>query len=241
MSQGMSQGMGSGSIIQRQWRQAGARMLFEVSVTGLPAGDVESETRVAIETALHEIRTAGFDPGHLARSRLWCRDATSRRAASDVRRDMLVGPLRSASASFFDAERLPAGSNVRIDMIAVAADVAASVKSVREYEPAIAPPMYVAWPDVVFLSGNTDESPHFHTQVAMIREKIDKSLQAANASLVDACACSVYLAKSIETSAAFERLAHHFGDLGCAIDLHTVEGYSAPAKRVEIEITALRR
>lgn len=227
-------------MMQRQWWQLGGRTVYEVSVTGTASASVETETRHAIETALQDIHTAGFDSGHLVRSRLWCRDAGSRRAASDVRRDMLTGPLRSASASFFDAERLPAGAHVRIDMIVVSADAAGSVKTICEYQPAIAPPMFAAFPDLVFLSGNTDESPHFHTQLEKIRGKVDAALHAANSSLAQALACSVYVAKSIDTSAAFERLAQHFPDLPCAIDLHTVDGYSAPAKLVEIELTARR-
>lgn len=226
--------------IMRQWHSLHDQIFFEVSVTATPGSETQAQARAAIEVALKEIHIAGFDPGHIMRSRLWCRDANSRRAASDVRRDMLTGDLRAASASFIDADGLPPGADVRASLLACSANRQGSRKSVREYEPAITPPMFAALGELVFLSGNTDESPHFHTQVAQIRGKIDASLAAAGASLRDAIAFDAHVARRIDMAAAIERIHAQFAEAPCALTLHSVDGFSAPAKLLEIEITALR-
>lgn len=227
--------------IQRQWRSLNGLYLFEVSVCGGATGSVERQTQEAIAVALNEVRIAGFDTTHVMRSRLWCRDASSRRIASDIRREMLTGELRCASASFHDAARLPPGADVRFDLIAIAADRHGSHKSVREYDPAITPPMLASLGRAVFLSGKTDEAPHFHVQVAHIRAKIDAALQAAGAQLADTVIFDVYAARSIDMAMAVQHVHEHFTGVTCPLTLHSVEGFSAPAKRLEIEVTALRK
>lgn len=227
--------------IQRQWRSLNGLLLFEICVCSATAGGAEHQTREAINEALKEARIAGFDPSHVMRSRLWCRDASSRRIASDVRREMLTGELRAASASFFDAARLPPGADVRFDLVAISADREGSRKIIHEYEPAITPPMLAALGTAVFLSGNTDEAPHFHVQAAHIRAKIDTALQSAGAQLADAVIFDAYIAGSIDMAIAVQHIHEHFAEVKCPLTLHHVEGFSAPAKRLEIEITAMRR
>ncbi|MBM3606901.1 MAG: hypothetical protein FJX29_00395 [Alphaproteobacteria bacterium] len=226
--------------IQRQWRSLSGRLYFEVSITGASATSVEDETRGLIAAALHEMNVAGFDPGHIMRSRLWCRDATARREASDIRRAALVENLRASSASFIDAGRMPAGSNVRFDLLAVNSDRNGSRKIIREYDPPIAPPMFASLGDLVFLSGITDEAPHFHTQVAHVRDYVETGLKAAGVALRDTIMFDAYVAKSVDIAAAAERIHEHFADASCALNLHSVSGFSAPAKLLEIEITVQR-
>ncbi|MBX9759712.1 MAG: hypothetical protein K2Y29_13135, partial [Beijerinckiaceae bacterium] len=96
----------------------GGREHLLVSVTGEPGGDIATEARRAMEAALALLAEAGYTRGQLVRSRLFARDANARRIASDLRVEMLKGDLRSASSSYIDPARLPAGANVAVDLVA---------------------------------------------------------------------------------------------------------------------------
>lgn len=227
--------------VSRLWRAAGDRELFQVSVAGAGGGDLAAQSRAAIETALDEIGKAGFVAGHIVRSRLWARDAAARTAASDVRRALLAGDKRGGSASFFDPERMAAGSDMAIDILALRAPADAR-KRVVEYDPPIAPPLFVALDGMVFLSGNTDISPAFADQVARIGGKIERALGQAGAAVPQVVALSAFVAKSVDPAAARAAIAQRLPGLACPIEIASVAGFSAPEKLIEIETAAdLRR
>jgi enamine deaminase RidA (YjgF/YER057c/UK114 family) len=224
-------------MIERTWSSLDGRDLFSVSVSGQAEGAVEDETDRAIATAMAEIEAAGFSPDHLVRSRLFARDREARSRASDRRRVLLVGARRASSSSFCDAERLAVDARMSIDLVAMRPRDG-DAKIVREYEPAIAPPMFVTLDGLVFLSGVTDTTPGLPAQILAIRRSIGASLEEAGARLSAARLVSVFLAKEEDPGHALRLIDEAFGPMACPLTLSSVDGYSAPEKRVEIEVTA---
>lgn len=214
----------------------GRRDHLLVSVIG-SGGSVAVEARAAMTAALALIETSGFSTSHLVRSRLFARDANARRIASDLRVEMLKGPLRAASSSYIDPARLPDNANVCVDLVAVRAP-AHETKSVREYEPVIAPPMFVSVGGMVYVSGCTDVSEGFDAQIANVRKYIARNLEAAGARWSDVVGVSAHVSRTVEVGEAWGKLNRLFPDLAGPLSLSPVDGYSAPEKLIEIEATA---
>ena len=215
----------------------GGREHLLVSVAGDGTGSIAEEARRAMESALALVADAGYAPRHLVRSRLFARDANSRRIASDLRVEMLKGDLRAASSSYIDPARLPGGANVAVDLVAVRAPADAR-KSVREYEPAIAPPMFVALDGLIYVSGCTDVSEGFAAQLKNVRSNIARNLQAAGVGWSDVIAVSAHVSRTVDADLAWRELVALFPDMIGPLSLSPVDGYSAPEKLIEIEATA---
>lgn len=224
-------------MIERYWSSISGRDVFSVSVSGDAGASIEDETDRAIATAIAEIEAAGFSPDHVVRSRLFAHDREARSRASDRRRVLLAGARRSSSSSFCDAGRLALDARMSIDLVAMRPR-GGDAKIVREYEPAIAPPMFVTLDGLVFLSGITDTTPGLPAQILAIRRSIDASLANAGTDFSAARLVSVFLAKEEDPRHALRLIAENFGPMACPLTLSSVEGYSAPQKRVEIEVTA---
>ncbi len=225
-------------MIYRNWTTIDGREALQVMVAGNGTETVDSESKLALARSLVEIEKAGFKRGEVVRSRLFAMDSAARQAASDVRRAMLVGDLRSSSSSFVDTERLSKPARVIMEVTAVHPLNAGATKTVREYEPVISPPMFVTLDGLVFLSGNTDESATFEAQVEAIRAKIDKALDIAGTDLSKAVVVSAFVSKKVDMATARKTIAARLAEAPCPINLTSVEGYSAATKLVEIEVTA---
>lgn len=208
-----------------------------VTVAGQPAADVVEEARAAFAQALDLLASVGARREHLVRSRLFARDAAGRRAASDVRLSVLAGDLRAASSSYIDDARIPPQANVVVDLVARLGQPAGP-KSVREYEPRIAPPMFVALDGVVHLSGVTDINDGFDTQLTNIRANVDASLAAAGATFANVTHIAAHVSRKVALLDAWRAITTRFAAPGATFTLSHVDGYSAPEKLVEIETTA---
>ena len=217
--------------------QLGGREHLHVSVVGAGRSDLAAEAREVMESALRLIEDAGYARSSLVRSRLFARDANARRIASDLRVALLSGDLRAASSSYIDPARLPDGANVAVDLVAVRAPAGAG-KIVKEYDPVIAPPMFVRVADMVYVSGCTDTSDGFEAQFANIRGNITRNLQAAGAALSDVISVSAHVSRKVDANLAWSRVTGMFPHPRCAVSLSQVDGYSAPEKLIEIETAA---
>jgi len=206
-----------------------------VTVYGRAGASVGEEARRAMEDALALLEEAGAPRDHLVRSRLFARDGQTRRTASDMRLEVLGGGLRASSSSYIDPARLPDSAAMAIELVG-RRGAAGATKSVREYEPRIAPPMFVALDGVVYLSGVTDTTDGFDTQLENIRAAVDRSLAAASAARIAHIAAHV--SRKVNLDHAWDAIARAF-PAGVALTLSQVDGYSAAEKLVEIETTAL--
>ena len=215
----------------------GGREHLVVNVTGSGGGSIADEAQRAMSSAFNLIEDAGFSTVNIVRSRIFARDANARRIASDLRVEMLKGALRAASSSYIDPARLPEGVNVAVDLIAARAP-AETQKIAREYEPPIAPPMFVRLGDMIYVSGCTDTSDGFDPQIANIRTYIARNLDAAGAAWSNVIGVNAHVSRTIDLGEAWIKLNGLFTDLAGPMTLSPVDGYSAPEKLIEIEATA---
>ena len=125
-----------------------------------------------------------------------------------------------------------------LDLLAMRPAHATAAKTLKEYEPTIAPLRYLIYDSVVFLSGVTAVLPDLESQVADIIPRITESLADAGASWEKVVKTSFFLHRSqkiadlkrffdARVNAAIPRLEYDF-----------VDGYSSEGKLVEIEVTA---
>lgn len=215
----------------------GGREHLHVSVVGAGRSGIAEEARQVMESALALIEEAGYARSSLVRSRLFARDASARRIASDLRVAMLKGDLRAASSSYIDPARLPEGASVAVDLVAVHAPAGAG-KIVKEYDPVIAPPMFVRVADMVYVSGCTDTSEGFEAQLRNIRSNIARNLEAAGAAWSNVISVSAHVSRAVDSGSAWLRLTGMFSHLEGGVSLSQVDGYSAPEKLIEIETAA---
>ncbi len=220
-------------FIMRNWSMLAGARSFNILVGARGGDDPASAFRLAFQTAVTECEATGLAGANIVRSRIWARDAATRQIASNIRLDMLAGARRAASSSFIASERLAPG----IDMIADIVALEGGKKIVREYEPAIAPPMFVGSGGFVFLSGYTDISATFEQQLEVILSKISRSLEIAGTAWGKIVKVDAYVAQSLDQASAWTAISARFP---CPVAMTSVEGYSAPEKRVEIEVTALQ-
>lgn len=89
--------------------------------------------------------------------------------------------------------------------------------------------------DLVFLSGITDTQGGFEVQLETVIGLIGQSLSAAGTSWDAILDVKAYVHRAIPWRHAFGAVGAHFP---CEIWMTSVEGYSAPEKRLEIEVTA---
>lgn len=218
-------------------RLAGREHLkVRVAAEAGPSG--EAATRNALARAIARIKTEGFDPRHIVRSRLFARDRAARTVAGDIRLDMLNGPLRGASSSYIDPDRLPPGSDMAIDLLVLRAKSGAE-KRVREYDPVVAPPMFVTLDGMAYLSGMTDTSDGFDAQHQRIRASIAQGLDEAGSGPGGVTRVTAFLARSEPFERAWADITAGFPGYAGPLSLSPVEGFTTPEKRLEIETTAV--
>jgi enamine deaminase RidA (YjgF/YER057c/UK114 family) len=225
-------------MIHRVWSSIGSKTLLQVTASGTAQSTIEKESKATISAAIAEIGQMGAKPEHIVRSRIWARNSTVRRIASDVRRTMLLGSMRAASSSYSDAERLHDGCNMAIDLTVLCSVSRGAKKTVVEYAPVIAPPMYVTLDGMLFLSGNTDGSPNYQGQIATIRNKIGDVLSGAGSNWQRLALITVFVSKQLDPHVARSAIAAHFSGAPCPLVVSAVDGFSSPEKLVEVEVTA---
>jgi hypothetical protein len=111
-----------------------------------------------------------------------------------------------------------------IDLVAMRANADAQ-KLVREYEPQIAPPMFVTLDGMAYLSGVTDMSDDFDAQLVCIRDTIKQSVQLAGGDVGAIVNIDAHISRAVNVDHAWRAIGSLF------------PAYSAPQKLVELETT----
>ena len=215
-------------IVFREWNELAGATTFRTIVAGGRAIDCAA----LFARAFDEIAASGIGPSQIVRSRIWARDAALRQQASNARLVALSGDRRASSASFIAPEIMADGTDVAIDVVAMAGS---GGKQIREYEPRIAPPMFVKFSGFVFLSGNTDISATFDAQLENICRNIDASLATAGAARGDIVNVDAYLSRKASFAEVGKAIRARFPT---SVKIVNVDGFSAPEKLIEIEVTA---
>jgi enamine deaminase RidA (YjgF/YER057c/UK114 family) len=202
---------------------------------GLGPGDGLGALLERFEAELH---SAGLSLEDTIRTRLWARDRSGRDEASRVRVEILSGKRRSASSSFICPERFDSAATVALDLLAVRSS--GSAKTLREYEPPIAPLRYLVWDDLVVLSGVTSEREGLAAQLEQILPAIGGSLSAAGVEWRQVVNVDCFVHRSVSADPVDTALRSVLGAARPRVSYTVVDGYSHPAKLCEVEVTALK-
>lgn len=203
-------------------------------------GDATTDTRALFADFERVLTGYGLSLADSLRSRLYGRDRAARDAASEVRSAVLAGPARCATSSYIAPDRLTAGARVAMDLIAGISN-GGLVKTIRENDPPRTPCRYLTWGPLVVLSGQTCTDPTLEAQVlGDILPRITTYIHEAGSGWDRVAEANCFLHEDETPARMRELFVQHTGCLPPRFACHTVAGYSAPGKRVEIEITATR-
>jgi enamine deaminase RidA (YjgF/YER057c/UK114 family) len=211
---------------------------IELSGEAAPAASGELEARELFQRFDQELRTHGLSLDNTVRSRLWGRDRESRDGGSNERVKALSGKARSASSSYIAPSHFDSPARVAVDLIAMRPASPGSAKRVVEYDPPIVPIRFLVYDHFVVLSGVTAVLPTLEEQLANILPRIEGSLKDGGTSWGKVERVSFYLHRSQTVEALKQIFAQHVKAVIPQMEYVFVDGYSAPGKLCEIEVTA---
>jgi enamine deaminase RidA (YjgF/YER057c/UK114 family) len=212
---------------------------IELSGEAKPGASPAAEARELFQRLDEELRSHGLSLDHTVRSRLWGVDRESRDGGSDERVRALSGKARSASSSYIAPAHFDSVARVAVDLIALRPALPSSTKRVVEYEPRIVPIRFLVYENLVVLSGVTAVLPTLEEQMANILPRISASLTDAGSSWEKAQRVSFYLHRSQTTDSVTEIFRRQVNTVIPQMEYVFVDGYSAPGKLCEVEVTAI--
>jgi enamine deaminase RidA (YjgF/YER057c/UK114 family) len=217
------------------------REFYWLSAEAPSAATAEEETRALFQRLEQELGRHELGLEHVVRTRLWARDRESRDAGSAVRLEALSGRARSASSSYIAPVHFASDARVAVDLLALRPSRPGLEKTIKEYDPPIVPVRYIVRDGIVFFSGVTDVHPTLEEQVPLILERHSDSLRDAGSAWEQVVRVSCYLHRSQSPEHLKELLSKTVPKQMPSLVYEFVDGYSAPAKLVEIEVTATPR
>jgi enamine deaminase RidA (YjgF/YER057c/UK114 family) len=212
---------------------------IELSGEAKPAASAAAEARDLFQRFNEELRSHGLSLDHTVRSRLWGRDRESRDGGSEERVKALSGKARSASSSYIAPDHFDSGARVAVDLIALRPASPDSAKRVVEYDPPIVPIRFLVYDGLVVLSGVTAVLPTLEEQLGNIIPRISTSLRDGGGGWEKVQRISFYLHRSQAIANLEELFGRHVQAQIPQREYVFVDGYSAPGKFCEIEVTAL--
>jgi enamine deaminase RidA (YjgF/YER057c/UK114 family) len=200
-------------------------------------GSAHDQTRDIFERMDLELRKEEVSLLGTVRTRLWARDADSRNRGSRARLEMLTDSARSASSSYIAPSHFETSANIAIDLIAMK-PASGLTKTLKEYDPPAVPLRYGIYGPLVYLSGVTSEKATLANQAKEILSRINESLTDSGSSWEQAIKISFYLQRDESQDEMANVFAATVAAPNAELEYAFVDGYSAPGKRVEIEVTA---
>jgi enamine deaminase RidA (YjgF/YER057c/UK114 family) len=211
---------------------------IELSGEAKPAASAELEARELFQRFDQELKSHELSLDHTVRSRLWGRDRESRDGGSNERVKALSGKARSASSSYISPSHFDSTARVAVDLTAMRPSSTSSVKRVVEYDPPIVPIRFLVYERFVVLSGVTAVLPNLEEQLANILPRIAGSLKDGGSSWEKVERVSFHLHRSQTIEGLKELFSRHVKAVIPQMEYVFVDGYSAPGKLCEVEVTA---
>lgn len=211
---------------------------IELSGEAKAATSGELEAQELFQRFDQELKLHNLSLDNTVRSRLWGRDRESRDAGSNERVKILGGKARSASSSYISLAHFDSPARVAVDLIAMRPADATSAKRVVEYDPPIVPIRFLVYDGFVVLSGVTAVLPTLEEQLANILPRIAGSLKDGGSSWEKVERVSFYLHRSETIEALKGLFSRHVKAVIPQMEYAFVDGYSAPGKLCEVEVTA---
>lgn len=136
-------------------------------------------------------------------------------------------------------DRFLGPNRVALDVVARRPD--GSGKFVVEHDPERIPIRFLRVGSLVVMSGVTTVLPTLAEQVAADLERVSSMLVETGLEWGDVVDCACYLHSGQDPYELRRQMSADFSAARRALEVTTVDGYSAPGKLVEIEVTALGR
>jgi len=215
------------------------RDFVALSAEGRPGLGVAEQARDLFRRFDQELHGLGLSLVDTVRTRLWGRDRSSRDEGSRERVAALSGKARSSGSSYIAPVHFDSEAQLAVDLYAMRPRRPGLEKALVEYDPPIVPLRYLAWDQVVVLSGVTAVLPTLADQVADILPRIEASLADAGAGWEQVVLISCFLHRSQRLDQLRDLLAAAIPARPPRAEYGFVDGYSTAGKLVEIEVTAL--
>jgi enamine deaminase RidA (YjgF/YER057c/UK114 family) len=212
--------------------------VVEISAEARPISTPTEAARDLFARFDAELRDLGLSLDNTVRSRLWAQDRAVRDEGSRARVAALGGAARSASSSYISPQHFDSDASLAVDLWALRPNRPDTQKVLVEYDPPIVPLRYLAWDDLLFLSGVTAVLPTLSDQIADILPRIEESLTLAGASWEQVVRVGCFLHRGQSLNELKNLLARSI-DVGLPfVEYGFVDGYSTEGKLIEIEVTA---
>jgi enamine deaminase RidA (YjgF/YER057c/UK114 family) len=175
------------------------------------------------------------------RTRIFGRTAEARTAGSNARSEALRGAARAAGSSYIAPSNFESDAAVGLDILAMAAPAGAAIRQVSEHAPVQTFIRHLVWGPMVFLAGMTCEQfPDLKRQYHDILPRGRTLLRETGCDWGNVVRVSFFLHRDEDPQALLAGIAAAAPVPLEHAEIEFVDGYSRPAKRVEIEITARR-
>lgn len=214
---------------------------IELSAEAQPAGSARQQAE-RLFTAFADTLTAhDLTLVDTLRSRIFGRSRIARDEASDVRKEWLAGPNRSATSSYIAPELFASNAMVSMDLIARRPGQGLD-KVIRENDPPRLPCRYVTCGPLIVFSGQTAVLPGLEAQLKTnILPRITEYLAEAGSNWEQVIQTTCYLHASYSADHLRALFSESVSVMPQRFEVRFVEGYSAEGKLVEVEVTALRQ
>lgn len=213
---------------------------IELSGEALAGADPAAEARELFHRFDLKLQAHGLSLDNTVRSRLWGRDRASRDAGSTERVRILSGKARSASSSYIAPGHFDGPAQVAVDLLAMRPSRSEQPKQIVEYDPPIVPIRFLVYDSVVVLSGVTTVLPTLAEQFDNILPRITGSLKDAGSGWDKVAQVSFYLHRSQDLANLKTIFSDRVSTPIPRMEYVVVDGYSAPGKFCEVEVTATR-
>jgi enamine deaminase RidA (YjgF/YER057c/UK114 family) len=198
----------------------------------------DAALRELLERYGRELALVGLSLDDTVRSRLWAPSAADRLAASNERRKVLSEKARGASSSYISTSHFHSRASVALDLLAMEPVVPGTEKVIIEYEPPIAPPVYVAYDGMVFLSGVCPDEPDLEGAVGKALAEIGADLKRAGTDWEHVVRIGCYVTRKHTLAAMDALLSAAIPIANLRADYVSVDGHAKANSHVEIEVTA---
>jgi enamine deaminase RidA (YjgF/YER057c/UK114 family) len=228
--------------MQRKIIRALGRRFVHLRVEGDAASTPAAALREIVQQCRRELGTFGLTLDDTVRTRLWARTADARTRASAERRSLFDGPARASSSSYIATSYFDSPADVALELLALEPARRAGAKVVVEYDPPAAPPMYVVYDGMVFLSGVNHVEPALEDAVPKTLAQLGDGLVRAGTSWDRVVSVASYVARA-HALEAMERVLQATVRVPAAAQTAyvSVDGYAGPGVHAEIEVTATLR
>lgn len=224
--------------MRKRWLSFHGQRLVHLQLEGEPGRSLAEQGAGLFRRADSELKAHGLALADTVRTRIFGRTAEARLAGSDTRKEALTGTARAAGSSYITPAHFESRADVGLDLFAMIPSPPDARRVVTEHAPPKSYIRHLVWGPLVFLAGMSSERPTLKDQYEDILTRAGALLAETGCDWKDVAAISLFLHRSKDPEQLLRDVAAFVPvPLGNA-EIEFVDGYSAPGKFLEIEITA---